>query len=62
VFQALTASGEIYHSDSRILLLDLRPVSPNEINVAGQPSAVVRALFPIAATAESFRSKLRSPF
>ncbi len=42
VFQALTASGETYHSDSRILLLDLHPVSPNKINVAGQPSAVVR--------------------
>ena len=42
VFQALTASGETYHSDSRILLLDLRPVSPDKINVAAQPSAVVR--------------------
>jgi hypothetical protein len=44
VFQALTASGETYHSDSRILLLDLHPVSPDKIDaagVAGQPSAVV---------------------
>jgi hypothetical protein len=62
VFQALTASGETYHSDSRILLLDLHPVSPNRINVAAQPSAVVRAALPIAATAESFQSKLTSPF
>jgi hypothetical protein len=44
VFQAFTASGETYHSDSRILLLDLHPVSPDKIDaagVAGQPSAVV---------------------
>ena len=27
VFQAQTASGETYHSDSRILLLDLHPVN-----------------------------------
>jgi hypothetical protein len=62
VFQALTASGESYHSDSRILLLDLHPVSPNKIKVAGQPSAVVRATLPVAATAESFHGNLTSPF
>ncbi len=62
VFQAQTASGETYYSDSRILLLDLHPVRPNEVNVAGQPSAVVSATLPIAATAESFRSNLTSPF
>ncbi len=62
VFQAQTASGETYHSDSRILLLDLHPVNPDKINVAGQPSAVVRVTLPIAATTESFQSKLTSPF
>jgi hypothetical protein len=62
VFQALTASGETYHSDSKILLLDLNPISPNKINVAGQPSAVVRATLPVAATVEPFESNLTSPF
>jgi hypothetical protein len=55
VFQALTASGETYHSDSRILLLDLRPVSPNKINVAGQPSAVVRATLPMSLSRAGLR-------
>ena len=41
VFQARTASGEPYHSDSRILLLDLHQASPNKINAAVQPSAVL---------------------
>jgi hypothetical protein len=62
VFQALTASGESYNSDGRILLLDLHPADPNKITVAGQPSAMIRATLPIAAPAESFQSKLTSPF
>ena len=62
VFQALTASGETYHSDSKILLLDLHPISPNKINVAGRPSAVVQATLPIADAAESFQRNLTSPF
>ena len=62
VFQALTTSGETYHSDGRILLLDLQTVNPDKINVAGQPSAVVGATLPVANTAESFQSKLTSPF
>jgi LssY C-terminus len=62
VLQALTASGETYNSDGRILLLNLHPASPDKINIAGQPSAVIRATLPIAATAESFQSKLTSPF
>ncbi len=62
VLQALTASGETYHSDGRILLLDLHPVTPSEITVAGKPSAVVWATLPIAATSESFQSNLTSPF
>ena len=43
VFQAQTASGETYHSDSRILLLDLHPATSNDRRVAGQPVPVVRA-------------------
>ena len=62
VFQAQTASGENYHSDSRILLLDLQPVGPNNTDVAGQPSAVVQATLPIAATGQSFQSNLKLPY
>jgi len=62
VFQAQTASGETYHSDSRILLLDLHPVTAASTGV-GQPSAVIRATSPsIAAPAESLQSNLTSPF
>ena len=43
VFQAQTSSGETYHSDSRILLLDLHPVTSTKNGVAGQPSGVAQA-------------------
>jgi hypothetical protein len=43
VFQAQTASGENYHSDSRILLLDLHPVTSDQTRMAGQPFPVGRA-------------------
>ena len=43
VFQAKTASGEAYHSDSRILLLDLHPVTSTEIGEPSEPSAVFQA-------------------
>jgi len=63
VYQAETASGEAYHSDSRILLLDLHSVSSAKTGVAGQPSAVVRATALSApAPAESFQTNLTSPF
>jgi len=64
VFQAQTASGEAYHSDSRILLLDLHPIITSaKTGVAGQPSAVVRATaLPAPAPAESFQTNLTSPF
>ena len=56
VFQAETASGEPYHSDSRILLLDLHESNPAKAGVSGQSSALVRATpQPIAAPAESFQ-------
>ena len=62
VFQAQTASGETYHSDSRILLLDLHPVTPAKTGVPGQSSTFVRpASLPIAVPAESFQSNLTSP-
>ncbi len=63
VFQAETASGEAYHSDSRILLLDLHPVSSAKTGVAGQPTAMVRAtVLPTPAPAQSFQSNLTTPF
>ena len=62
VFQAQTASGESYHSDSRLLLLDLHSVTTAKIDDAGQSSDLVRAIvLPIAAQAESFQSDLTLP-
>ncbi|MGO9563940.1 MAG: LssY C-terminal domain-containing protein [Candidatus Korobacteraceae bacterium] len=61
VFQAQTASGEDYHSDSRILLLDLHSVSSAKTGVAGQPTAMVRGTA-LPAPAKSFQSNLTSPF
>ena len=42
VFQAQTASGQTYHSDSRILLLDLYPVTSTKAGTIGQPSVLFR--------------------
>ncbi len=62
VFQAQTASGETYHSDSRILLLDLHPGTPARTGVPREPLTVVRATaLPIAVPAESFQRDLMSP-
>lgn len=43
VFQAKTASGESYHSDSRILLLDLQKVLPATTTVQSEASAATRS-------------------
>jgi LssY C-terminus len=52
VFQAQTASGQTYHSDSRILLLDLHPVTSTKSGTIGQPSVLLRATsLPIPAPA-----------
>jgi LssY C-terminus len=52
VFQAQTASGQTYHSDSRILLLDLHPVTSTNAGMIGQPSVLLRATsLPIPALA-----------
>jgi hypothetical protein len=60
VFLAQTASGEDYHSDSRILLLDLHQNVPSH-NVVDQPAAVVRAVaVPIGAPVEPSQSNLTS--
>jgi hypothetical protein len=52
VFQAQTVSGQTYHSDSRILLLDLHPVTSAQTGTIGQPSVLLRATsLPIPAPA-----------
>ncbi|MFZ0314769.1 MAG: LssY C-terminal domain-containing protein [Candidatus Korobacteraceae bacterium] len=62
VYQAQTAGGENYHSDSRILLLDLHPAASAKNVVAAQPSVVVRATaLPAPAPAESFQNNT-APF
>jgi LssY C-terminus len=62
VFEAQTASGEAYHSDSRILLLDLRLVTSAKTGAAAQPSAAVRATsLPTAEKEDSFQADLTSP-
>jgi hypothetical protein len=63
VFQAETASGEAYHSDSRILLLDLHATTAAKTSAQGQTSAVVLpAKLPAPASVESSQSSLMSPF
>jgi hypothetical protein len=63
VFQAQTAGGESYHSDSRILLLDLHSAASAKTGPASQPSAVVRATaLPVPVPAESLQNNLISPF
>lgn len=63
VFQAQTASGEAYHSDSRILLLALHVVPATETGVQGQASAAVRpAELTAPASAEASQSNMTSPF
>jgi hypothetical protein len=57
VFQAQTASGESYHSDSRILLLALQQGIPAKTGVPGQSSVSVRdTASPVAAPTESFQT------
>jgi hypothetical protein len=62
VFQAQTASGESYHSDSRILLLNLHQQAPVTARVPDQPATLVRATaMPNVVPAESFQSDITSP-
>jgi len=52
IFQSQTVSGQTYHSDSRILLLELHPVTSTKAGAIGQTSALLRATsLPIPATA-----------
>jgi LssY C-terminus len=62
VFEAQTSSGEAYHSDGRILLLNLRQIASARSGLPAQSSTVVGAAsLPIAAPAESYQSNLTSP-
>jgi len=62
VFQAQTTSGETYHSDGKILLLDLHPAVSANSAVTGQSSAFVQAtVLPIAAPAEPLPRKQTPP-
>jgi hypothetical protein len=63
VFQAQTASGESYHSDSRILLVNLHQTTASQTGVPGPSvgtTSVVGTSLPTSAPAESFRSDLTS--
>ena len=61
VFQAQTASGEAYHSDSRILLLNIHEVTVAKVAEPGQPSAGIRIIpLPNAVPAQAFQNTLTS--
>jgi LssY C-terminus len=63
VFLAQTASGDPYHSDSKILLLDLHQVTSAKTGAAGQSAAVVQATsLTTPEPVESSPSYLTSPF
>src|SRR5271167_1851722 len=63
VFVAQTTSGESYHSDSRILLLALHPVTSARTGVAVKSAAVVQATsLTTPEPVESTPSYLTSPF
>ncbi len=57
VFQAQTVSGQPYHSDGRILLLDLHPLTTAKADTTGRSLTVIGATsLPVAPMAESFAS------
>ena len=63
VFQAQTASGETYYSDSRILLLDFHPATAPEFDAASRPPSIAKETsLPKAASADLSKSDLPSPF
>jgi hypothetical protein len=61
VFQAQTTSGEAYHSDSRILLVNIHEFTAAKPTAPDPSSAGVRAVpLPIAVPAQAFQSNLTS--
>ena len=62
-YLAQTASGESYHSDSRILLLDLHPANSARTGAGHPSSATVRATsLPSPDSGDSSESDLTSPY
>jgi hypothetical protein len=62
VFEAQTASGEAYHSDSRILLLDLQEPAARIAAETSQPEPVVRAIsLPLPVPSVNSASSLTAP-
>ena len=62
VFEAQTSSGDSYHSDSRILLLDFHSTSTTKAEVSRSSSSIVRSTSePGAVPEESFQGDLTSP-
>jgi LssY C-terminus len=62
VFNAQTASGEAYHSDSRILLLNIHEIPAAKAPEPQPSSAAVRvSAMPIAVPAQSFQTSLPTP-
>jgi hypothetical protein len=62
VFEAQTSSGGAYHSDSRILLLNLHRIAPSSTGLPTQSATIVGATsLPIAGPTESFLSNVTSP-
>ena len=60
VFQAETASGETYHSDSRILLLNLHPLAAIAAGGAAQSSAAIQAtVLPAPSSTQADESSLK---
>ena len=63
VFQAQTSSGDSYHSDGRLLLLDIKPTSADDADVRRPSSSIVRATSgPGAISAEPVESTLAWPY
>lgn len=62
VFKAETSSGDSYHSDGRIFLLDFHSTTVTKTNETGQPSAAIPVTaLPIAPPPESLLGNLTSP-
>jgi LssY C-terminus len=62
IFQAQTSSGDSYHSDSRLLLLDFHSTDPMKANETGQPAPLIEGASPAIATpTESLVGNLTSP-
>jgi len=63
VYEAQTSSGDSYHSDGRLLLLDIQPTSALNADVQRPPSSIVPATSESGAvSAEPIESNLVSPY